>query len=460
MTPEKEEKATPTIIEPQPPLPDYALTDLPEVLQKTLKELGWEDLMQVQTKAIPYILKANDLICQAKTGSGKTGAFALPLLQIMESSVKSPQTLVMVPTRELARQVNDEFNKIANGLNIKSIAIYGGVGYKEQLDALKDGPHVVIGTPGRILDHLIKGTLNFNCLRDLVIDEADEMLSMGFYPDMKRIQKYLPKDRCSYMFSATMPVNVRRLGNEFLRKPQFLNLCSSEQSVAEMDRIYYSVGSMDKDKSLLKILEFENPDSALIFCNMKKDVQYVHEYLEARGLSSGMISSNVTQFIRERTLKDLKSRKVRFLVATDVAARGIDIKGLSHVILYDHPEDPETYVHRSGRTARAGLKGIAISLVTGMEEMALKKTGEKFGIHFIKKELGDEAQLDAVVQERTTILLEQELRDSKKIEVENAKRMVPLIEHLMKSDDAKLTLGVLLHRLYWSNFTRSKKKAI
>src|SRR5690606_7272760 len=273
-----------------------------------------------------------------------------------------------------------------------SVAVYGGVAYGPQLDAFKRGVHIVVGTPGRLLDHIINGNLSLKSIRDLVLDEADELLSMGFYPDMKRIHGLLPKDRCTYLFSATMPVNVKRLAQEFMRAPKFLSLCSTDISVSNMEHEYYVVDPVDKEKTLLRLIEQENPESAIIFCNTRRDTNYVHEYLRARGLKVGLISGEVNQKQRQKVMKDLKNNEIRFLVATDVAARGIDIQGLTHVFMYDHPDDPEVYVHRAGRTARAGASGQAISIVGLVEEIALKNTASKFDIPFVRKTLKGEKE--------------------------------------------------------------------
>ena len=213
------------IIEPPNPLPDLTLDALSAPLQAVIRGNGWSDLMLVQKKASPYILNAQDIIVQSKTGSGKTGAFVLPLLEVIEKTHKAPQVLIMTPTRELALQVYEEVVKFGDPMGISSVAVYGGVAYGPQLDAFKRGVQIVVGTPGRLLDHIINGNLKLNSIRDLVLDEADELLSMGFYPDMKRVHGMLPKDRCTYLFSATMPVNVKRLAQEFMRQPKFLSLC-------------------------------------------------------------------------------------------------------------------------------------------------------------------------------------------------------------------------------------------
>lgn len=441
------------IVEPQPPLPDLTLDKLSPALQDVVRANGWKDLMLVQKKAAPYILNAMDIIVQSKTGSGKTGAFLLPILDVIVKEHAQPQLLIMAPTRELALQVHEEAVKFGKPLGIRSVAVYGGVAYGPQLDAFREGVHIVVGTPGRLLDHIMNGNLSLKSVRDLVMDEADEMLGMGFYPDMKRIQGFLPRERCTYMFSATMPVNVKRLANEFMRSPKFLSLCATEVSVSSMEHVYYTVDPHDKDKALLQIIEMENPESAIIFCNTRRDTAYVHEYLRARGLRIGVISGDVGQKERQQVMQELKDGKIRFLAATDVAARGIDITGLSHVFMYDHPDDPEVYVHRSGRTARAGNSGQAISVVGLVEEMALKNTAQKFGIRFIKKTVPTDQQLEGVIRERASVYLEQAYRGLKQSERIGVQRMIPLLDDLIKSDDEKRVLGMILHQFYWKTFT-------
>ena len=442
-----------TIIEPQNPLPDLTLDKYSAPLQEVIRANGWSDLMLVQKKASPYLLNAQDIIVQSKTGSGKTGAFVLPLLEVIEKKHRAPQVLIMVPTRELALQVFQEAEKFGKPLGIDAVAVYGGVAYGPQLDAFKRGVHIVVGTPGRLLDHIINGNLSLKSIRDLVLDEADELLSMGFYPDMKRIHGLLPKDRCTYLFSATMPVNVKRLAQEFMRQPKFMSLCPTDISVSTMEHVYYVVDPQDKDKALLQIIEAENPESAIIFCNTRRDTGYIYEYLRARGLKVGVISGDVNQKQRQRVMKELKDGEIRFLAATDVAARGIDIQGLSHVFMYDHPDDPEVYVHRAGRTGRAGASGLAISVVGMVEEMALKNTASKFGIPFTKKSLKSPEELAAIVQERTTVYLEQEFRTLKQTDRQGAQRMMPLIDALIKSEEEKAVLGMMLHKFYWTKFT-------
>ena len=351
--------------EPDPPLDEVTINGLSGRMEQAVRAAGWTELMPVQRKSIPYTLKERDLIVQSQTGSGKTGAFLLPLFDLMNPDKKEQQALILTPTRELARQIHEEFEqmKIAtpHTNRLEAALVYGGVGDEPQIDALEKGAQLVIGTPGRTLDHLKKGNFDASTVRMLVLDEADEMLSMGFYPDMKEIIGYLPEERASYMYSATMPPKVRNAAREFLRDPGFLSLSSDKVSVEEITYRYYLVKPMDKDRVLEKLLELEEPESALIFANTKKEVSYLSEFLSNAGYDIDEMSGDLSQRKREQALDRLREGTLRLLVATDVAARGLDISNVTQVINYDLPEVPDSYVHRIGRTARAGREGEAIA---------------------------------------------------------------------------------------------------
>jgi ATP-dependent RNA helicase DeaD len=343
-------------------LPPARFEDLSNTMQAAFQRAGWTEMMQVQSMTIPYILDRRDLMVQSRTGSGKTGAYLLPMLERIDVNKPNVQALILVPTRELALQVTKEAELIFGDSNLRSVAVYGGVGYGPQLDAFRQGTQVVIGTPGRILDHLLRRSLSLDNLRILVFDEADRMLSMGFYPDMVRVKSFLPQRRInSYMFSATYPPTVVRLSRQFLREPEFLNLSSDHVHVTDTEHIYYVVPGMEKDRSLIRVIEIENPSSALIFCNTRARVHYVSVVLQRFGYDADELSADLSQAEREKVLKRVRKGSLRFLVATDVAARGIDIPDLSHVFLYEPPEDQESYIHRAGRTGRAGASGVAIS---------------------------------------------------------------------------------------------------
>ena len=360
-------------------LPEATLADLPEKLRKGAAEAGWTELMPVQSKAIPYLFSQRDMMIQSRTGSGKTGAYLLPLLEMINPLEQSTQALIMVPTRELARQVIGEAEILGRATGVRSVAVYGGVGYREQLDAFKAGAHLVVGTPGRVLDHLLRRSLTLEKIKFLVFDEADRMLSMGFYPDMRRVQSYLPEKKIStYMFSATFPPAVIRLSSQFMNEPGFMNLSSDHVHVTETEHVFYSVPGMDKDRSLIRLIEVENPLSALIFCNTKVRVNYVTVVLQRFGYDADNLSSDLSQAAREKVMRRVRQGKLRFLVATDVAARGIDLPELSHVIQYEPPEDSEAYIHRAGRTGRAGASGTAITLVNALEKTDLMRIGQTF----------------------------------------------------------------------------------
>jgi ATP-dependent RNA helicase DeaD len=445
------------ILEPKDALPALSFGDLPERLQQAASRAGWTSLMPVQSKAIPYLLARRDLMIQSRTGSGKTGAFILPMLERIDPARDACQALVLVPTRELAQQVAHEGEVLAEGTGFRVATVCGGVAYGPQLSALRRGAHLVVGTPGRVLDHLLRRSLTLEGIDILVFDEADRMLSMGFYPDMKRIDKYLPqKGYNAYMFSATFPPRVMSLAGQFLDRPELLSLSRDHIHVLETEHVYYTVPAMDKDRCLVRIIEVENPDSALIFCNTKTRVNYVSVVLQRFGYDADALSSDLTQQERTRVLGRIRKGNLRFLVATDVAARGLDIPDLSHVILYDTPEDPELYIHRAGRTGRAGASGVAISLVAGLEEMELKSIARRFGVELVARPLPTEEEVQALVSQRVVAHLEARLRSRDSLEVERMKRFVPLARGLGGGDDELAVLAMLLDESYQALLRESR----
>ena len=438
-----------TLIEPEASLPEITADDLSEPLRQAIARAGWKGLMPVQAKALPYLLTGQDLMVQSRTGSGKTGAFLLPIFNLLDLDVHQTQALILCPTRELAKQVAMEAEMLFEGTELKVATVYGGVGYGPQTDALRAGAHLVVGTPGRILDHLLRRNLTLDGMRVLVFDEADRMLSIGFYPDMKEIKRYLPPKRrvSTFLFSATYPAHVLRLAEEFMDHPNFLSLSAKQVHVADILHVYYEVPGMDKDRCLVRLLEIENPTSAIIFSNTKANVHYVTEVLKGFGYDAEELSADLTQAKREQVLMRLRKGTLRFLVATDVAARGIDIPELSHVFQYETPEDPESYVHRAGRTGRAGASGTAITLVNIMEELAMKRIGQRFGIELIKKPVPTDEDVSAVVSERLTALMEAELRSLPALRKVRLQRFLPLAQELAASEDSAL-LALLLDERY------------
>lgn len=430
-------------------LPEVTLDSLPSSLREAMKRAAWEDLTPVQARAIPYMLKGRDLMVQSRTGSGKTGAFVLPMLKRLDLRKASCQALVLTPTRELAKQVARDAETLSGDSGMRTVAVYGGVGYEPQLKAFKKGAHLVVGTPGRVLDHLLKGNLRLDDIELLIFDEADRMLSMGFYPDMKAVQRYLPRRHVNgCMFSATFPAHVMGLAGQFLDEPDFLTLSSGQVHVTDTDHVFYTVPAMDKDRCLVRIIEMENPTSAIIFCNTKAKCHYVSVVLQRFGYDADELSSDLSQAAREATLARVRKGNLRFLVATDVAARGIDIPELSHVFLYEPPEDHEDYIHRAGRTGRAGASGVAISLVADMEAISLQRIAKRYKIEMEERETPTREDVSEFVSERVTALLEARLRTKDKLEAERMLRFLPLARSLGDSDDELAIIAMLLDDFY------------
>jgi ATP-dependent RNA helicase DeaD len=345
---------------------------LSEDVAGALRDMGFSEPMPVQQRVYRPALAGRDLIVQSRTGSGKTAAFGIPFVQqVLDPDADTrngyPQVLALGPTRELALQVSNEVSRIAARRKLVITAIYGGAPMGRQVEALKAGAHMVSGTPGRVLDHLRRGTLNLSRVKALVLDEADEMLSMGFLEDITEILRRCPPERQTLLFSATMPDEVLRLQHRYLRAPLNVQLSGEGISAAEIIHAYYMVTGMGRMRDLLRVIEIERPESAIIFCNTREETSAVAEFLRNHGHDAEPISSDLTQADRERVMKRMKQKDLKFLCATDVAARGIDISDLPFVINYTFPESAEVYVHRTGRTGRAGKRGIAISLISPRE---------------------------------------------------------------------------------------------
>jgi ATP-dependent RNA helicase DeaD len=355
------------------PAVTFADLGLGTAVLKSLREVGYESPSTIQAQTIPPLLAGHDLVGLAQTGTGKTAAFALPILERLDTSQKSPQALVLAPTRELALQVCEAFERYAAHLRgVHVLPVYGGQGYGVQLSALRRGVHIVVGTPGRIMDHLDKGTLDLSELRYLVLDEADEMLNMGFADDVERILADTPDSKQVALFSATMPPTIRRLASQYLTDPVEIKVLGKTATSANTTQRYLIVSYPQKVDALTRILEVENFEGMIVFVRTKNETETLAEKLRARGFSAQAINGDVPQQVRERTVAQLKAAKLDILVATDVAARGLDVDRISHVVNYDIPTDTESYVHRIGRTGRAGRTGDAISFVTPRERYLLK----------------------------------------------------------------------------------------
>ena len=346
---------------------------LSDALLKVLEEVGYEVPTAIQEQCITHLLNGHDVIGQAQTGTGKTAAFALPLIDRINLNNNQVQLLVLVPTRELAIQVSEAIQTYARHLKgFHVLPIYGGQSYDVQLRPLKRGVHAVVGTPGRVMDHLKRGTLKLNSLKALVLDEADEMLKMGFIDDVKWVMEKLPKERQIALFSATMPDVIRRVAEKFLNSPKVVKVKTKTATAQTISQRYWLVGGVHKLDALTRILEVESFDALLIFVRTKTATSELAEKLSARGFTAEAINGDIAQNQRERIIQQLKNGKIDILVATDVAARGLDVDRISHVVNYDIPQDPESYVHRIGRTGRAGREGKAILFVAPRERRMLK----------------------------------------------------------------------------------------
>lgn len=338
-------------------------------LMKALKDVGYESPSPIQAKTIPLVMAGKDLVGQAQTGTGKTAAFALPLLSRINLKKKSPQVLVLTPTRELAIQVAEAFQTYAKHMKgFHVLPVYGGQDYGTQLRPLKRGVHVVVGTPGRVMDHMRRGTLKLETLDCLVLDEADEMLRMGFIDDVEWILEQIPEKRQIVLFSATMPTQIRKIAKKYLQDPEQVTIKNKTATVETTHQRYWMVSGAHKLDALTRILEAENHDAVLIFVRTRISTVELAEKLQARGYAAVPLNGDLQQKQRERTLTQLKSGKLDILVATDVAARGLDVDRISHVINYDIPNETEAYIHRIGRTGRAGRTGEAILFVTPREK--------------------------------------------------------------------------------------------
>ncbi|GAA3707444.1 DEAD/DEAH box helicase [Terrabacter ginsenosidimutans] len=351
----------------------FADLGLDDKVLKALRDVGYEYPSPIQAATIPALLEGRHVVGLAQTGTGKTAAFALPILSRLDLKQKKPQALVLAPTRELALQVCEAFERYAAHLKgVHVLPVYGGQAYGVQLSALRRGVHIVVGTPGRIMDHLEKGTLDLSELRFLVLDEADEMLKMGFADDVETILADTPDDKHVALFSATMPSQIRRISKKYLQDPVEITVKTTTSTAPNITQRYLTVSYPQKVDALTRILEVENFEGMIVFVRTKNETETLAEKLRARGFSAMAINGDIAQNQRERTVDQLKSGKLDILVATDVAARGLDVERISHVVNYDIPTDTESYVHRIGRTGRAGRSGDAISFVTPRERHLLK----------------------------------------------------------------------------------------
>lgn len=342
---------------------------LSEIMLASLARAGYLEPTPVQSGLIPRALAGIDCMGQARTGTGKTAAFAIPILERLESrkAGQSPQAIILVPTRELAVQVRDEFIKLSHGRKVHTVAVYGGTPIRAQIEKLKHGTDVVVGTPGRVLDHLGRGTLNLSSLHCVVLDEADRMLDIGFRPDIEKILRRCPAERQTLLLSATVPPPVERLARRYMRDPETLNFSSHEVAVETIEQFYFTVVPEKKFDLLVRLLKREKPRQSIVFCRTKRGTEKIHRNLHKKLEAVDCIHGDLPQKSRDRVMADFRAGHIRCLVATDVVGRGIDVTNISHIINYDVPTFCDDYVHRVGRTGRMGREGVAYTFVTPEE---------------------------------------------------------------------------------------------
>lgn len=362
---------------------DYNLSD---DLLKAIDILKFQSPTKVQQQVIPIALEDKDIVVKSQTGSGKTAAFAIPICQLVDWGENRPQALILTPTRELALQIREDFFNIGRFKRIKVLAVYGKAPFYNQERELKQKTHIVVGTPGRIIDHIEKGTLDTSCIKYLIIDEADEMFNMGFIEQIETIIESLPKERTTMLFSATMPTDVEFLCSRYMKEPIYVEIEAQSLTVDRIKQERYAVDEVDKIEFLKDITIIENPDSCIIFCNTREKVDEVHIELKRSNYTCDKIHGGMEQKDRTKVMDNFKHGYFRYLVATDVAARGIDVDNITHVINYDIPRETEAYVHRIGRTGRVGRKGKAITFVTNQEKRYLDDINEYIEKDILLKE--------------------------------------------------------------------------
>jgi ATP-dependent RNA helicase DeaD len=346
----------------------------------SLEEKGYRAPTGVQFETVPRALNGKDLVVQSRTGTGKTAAFGIPIVEKVDTAQEGVQAVALAPTRELALQVAEEISGLGRAKGVKVECIYGGDSMERQLEGIRAGAHVIVGTPGRVLDHLRRRTLKFDSVRILVLDEADRMLDMGFAVEMGQIMEYMPAERQTLLFSATVPLGIRGLIYHYLSDPEWVLLSEDQVYVKEVEHLYCLTPKLHKEATLYKLLEYENPASSMIFCNTREETRLVHTFLGGKGLPASMLSSDLPQKKRERVMTRFKAGEIRHLVTTDVASRGIDIEDLSHVFIFSTPDSPEQYIHRAGRTGRVGKSGRAISLVSAHDLMNFNRLVKRYHI--------------------------------------------------------------------------------
>ncbi len=453
-TPQDVASPPPSHNEPIEEIPSFDSMELHAGLQQALTDIGYETPTPVQSAVFKTVSAGQDILVQSRTGTGKTAAFGIPVINQLTRADNTSKVLALAPTRELALQVARELERLCQHMDLKVAAIYGGAPMKPQIDALHAGARIVAGTPGRVLDHIRRGTLDTDSTRILILDECDEMLSMGFQEEIDAIVDTLPdsSNRQTLLFSATIPSEIQRIARRHMREPKEISLSTGGVSVDEIDHYYYVVNGARRLQNLRSVIHVEQPDAAIIFCNTRDDTNTVAKFLTRHGYDAEAISSDLSQRDRERVMKRMRAQDLHFLVATDVAARGIDIQDLSHVINYTFPESPQVYVHRTGRTGRAGKRGIAISLVGPREIGAFYYLKLTYKIRPIERDLPTDEEL-LIAQEG---LRYKQVLD--RVPEQPSEESKALARRVWQSLEGERIVGALLERLFHETPATKNKK--
>jgi ATP-dependent RNA helicase DeaD len=406
---------------------------------------GYSAPTECQQETIPRALEGRDLVVQSRTGTGKTAAFAVPIVERLRPDLAEVQALVLTPTRELAVQVTQEVTEIGQGKGVRVLSIYGGDSMDRQLEGIRAGAQVIVGTPGRVLDHLRRKTLRFDQVMTLVLDEADRMLDMGFAVEMGQIMGYVPAERQTLLFSATVPLGIRGLIYHYLSEPEWILLSEDQIYVKEVEHLYCLTPKLHKETTLYKLLEYENPASSMVFCNTREETRLVYTFLTGKGLPVAMLSSDLPQRKRERVMGRFRAGEIRHLVTTDVASRGIDIVDLSHVFIFSSPDSPEQYIHRAGRTGRVGKTGRAISLVSAHDLLSFNRLVKRYHVDVGELSVPSDAEVHERKLER---ILTRLAAEGQVLPLDDFAELAPIARGIAEHEHRDRILAVLLHRYF------------
>jgi ATP-dependent RNA helicase DeaD len=411
----------------------------------SIEAKGYKEPTNCQFETVPRALAGRDLVVQSRTGTGKTASFGIPIVEKIDTTQEGVQAVALAPTRELAMQVAAEIAELGKGRGVQVVAVYGGDSMDRQLEGIRAGAQVIVGTPGRVLDHLRRKTLKFDRVKLLVLDEADRMLDMGFAVEMAEIMEYMSPERQSLLFSATMPLGIRGLIYHYLTDPEWVLLSEDQIYVTEVEHLYCLTPKLHKEATLYKLLEYENPASSMTFCNTREETRQVATFLGTKGLPVAMLSSDLPQRKRERVMAKFKAGEIRHMVTTDVASRGIDIEDLSHVFIFSTPDSPEQYIHRAGRTGRVGKSGRAISLVSAHDLMNFNRQVKRYHIEVVELNLPSDAEVQARKEERIVTRLAAE---GQTLPLEDYAEFSPIARRVAEHEHRDRILALLLRQFF------------